>query len=36
MPEIRELTSGLQFPTGPVAMADGKGLAVRFTSRRAR
>src|SRR5213083_2600622 len=30
MPEIRELTSGLQFPEGPVALADGSVLVVEI------
>jgi gluconolactonase len=30
MPEIREITSGLQFPEGPVAMSDGSVLVVEI------
>lgn len=31
MPQIREITSGLQFPEGPVAMKDGSVLVVEVT-----
>lgn len=31
MPQFREITSGLQFPEGPVAMADGSVLVVEVT-----
>ncbi len=31
MPQIREITSGLQFPEGPVAMNDGSVLVVEIT-----
>lgn len=31
MPQIREITSGLQFPEGPVAMDDGSVLVVEIT-----
>src|SRR5580765_7072570 len=30
MPEIREITSGLQFPEGPIAMPDGSVLLVEI------
>src|SRR3989475_12964667 len=30
MPEMREITSGLQFPEGPVALADGGVLVVEI------
>src|SRR2546426_7892594 len=30
MPEMREITSGLQFPEGPVALADGSVLVVEI------
>src|ERR671931_2240785 len=31
MPQLREVTSGLQFPEGPVAMNDGSVLVVEVT-----
>src|SRR3989454_8782118 len=30
MPEMREITSGLQFPEGPIALADGSVLVVEI------
>ena len=33
MPKVREITRGLQFPEGPVAMADGSVLVVEIARR---
>src|ERR687897_3150342 len=33
MPEVREITTGLQFPEGPVALPDGSVLVVEIARR---
>ena len=33
VPALREVTSGLRFPEGPVALADGSVLVVEIESR---